>query len=235
MSFSKKSSNVYNALFMEEMQDTNNITRKAKKKLREIAILEKKKIKTPDEIEKISQKDDWLSIVEPVNTSIEPTSEEVKARKLKQREKTKMKNIEKELREIKENFKKEKEMIKKEFNEKNRRLVQENNNLLEVNNKLLQENNKLLQENKNIIRKIEELKQTRQSRQTTSNTSYYQSEEVPIEEKIEDEFFELYNQLRSYKKVYKTMMLKYHPDKCNGKISSAASSVLGILKEKYKD
>lgn len=44
---------------------TNNIDRKAKKKLREIAKLEQKDVKTEDELEKIKEKPYWEAVLNP--------------------------------------------------------------------------------------------------------------------------------------------------------------------------
>ena len=216
MSHSGRKQNMYSSLFMEETEETGSIIRKAKKKLREIAILEKKEIKTLDEIEKINQKSDWQSMIEARGLSTTPSEEQVNERKQKQRDKTKIKNIEKQLREAKKRFKLEKEMMKQEFTK--------------FNSKLVEDNSKLVKENNELLRKISQLQRGRQH-----TSSYYQADEVTIEEKIEEEFLELYRELGSYNQVYKNMMLKYHPDKCKSQTNGAICKVLVILKKKYVD
>ena len=221
--------NSYAKLTFKETEETENYKRKAQKKLREIETLKKKPTKTPEEWAKIHQENDWRAIVTPINISIEPTAEEVKERKEKQREKTKMKKLEKQLYDEKQKHKKEMELFKKHFYEqqsmKMKQLIADKTQIMEENRELkhgiqyLQKELKILKEKKS------------PSRQSTS--SYYKAEDVSIEEKIEDEFHDLYSELQCYRKVYYKMMRDYHPDKCQKEISEPASKVLSILKEKY--
>ena len=215
-------STFYAKLAFKETGETEHYIRKAHKKLREIEALKKKPTKTPEEWEKIHQEGDWLDIVKPINISIEPTPEEVKERKEKQREKTKMKKIEKQLYDEKQKHKKEIELLKKQFQEqqlfKMKQLTDENR---ELKNGLTFLQNEILK-----------LK-SKKSSPRQSSSSYYQGDEVSIEEKIEDEFHELYSELGSYRKVYLQMMMSYHPDKCTAAIAEPAARVLSVLKQKY--
>lgn len=222
-------STIYSHLSFEETNETENYIRKAKKKLREIAVLKKKSNKTPEEWEKIHQESDWLDIVKPVNISIEPTAEEVKERKEKQREKTKIKKIEKQLYDQKQKHKREIELLKKHFQEQNflkMKLLIDKNTELKRNIEILNDKNKELN---NVIR----LLQSNQSSSSKSTSSYYQVDEVSVEEKIEEEFYELYNEFGSYRKVYIQMMKTYHPDKCSAEIAEPAAKVLSVLKQKH--
>lgn len=214
--------NSYSKLSFQETHETENYKRKAQKKLREIETLKKKPIKTPEEWAKIHQENDWRAIVTPINISIEPTAEEVKERKEKQREKTKMKKLEKQLYQQKQKHIKEMELFKKHFQEQQSMKM-----------KQLMEENKELKHNIQYLQKELQILKEKKSPRRQSTTSYYEAENVSIEEKIEDEFHDLYSELKSYKKVYYKMMRDYHPDKCQKEISGPASKVLTILKERY--
>ena len=63
----------------------------------------------------------------------------------------------------------------------------------------------------------------------------YNADSVSMEEKIEDEFLELYQQKGSYKQTYKEMIMKYHPDKNSTEIGHKITTILNILKQRYKD
>jgi hypothetical protein len=208
-------STFYAKLAFKETGETEHYIRKAHKKLREIEALKKKPTKTPEEWEKIHQEGDWLDIVKPINISIEPTTEEVKERKEKQREKTKMKKIEKQLYDEKQKHKREIELLKKQFQEQQ-----------------LFKMKQLTDENRELKNEILKLK-SKKSSPRQSSSSYYQGDEVSIEEKIEDEFHELYSELGSYRKVYLQMMRSYHPDKCTAAIAQPAAKFLGVLKQRY--
>ena len=97
---------------------------------------------------------------------------------------------------------------------------------------LMEENRGLKHDIQYLQKELQILKEKKSSRRP-STTSYYESENVSIEEKIEDEFHDLYSELQCYKKVYYKMMRDYHPDKCQKEISGPASQVLSILKERY--
>ena len=70
----------------------------------------------------------------------------------------------------------------------------------------------------------------------TPRTSFnYTSDSVSIEEKIEDEFLELYQQKGSYKLCYKELIIKYNPDKSKTEIGNKITTILNILKQRYVD
>ena len=214
--------NSYSQLSFKETEETENYKRKAEKKLREIEILKKKPTKTPEEWAKINQENDWRAIVTPINISIEPTAEEVKERKEKQREKTKMKKLEKQLYDEKQKHKKEMELFKKHFYKQQSMKM----------NQLMEENRELKHGIQYLQKEMQKMK-GKKSPSRPSTSTYYEAENVSIEEKIEDEFHDLYSELQCYKKVYYKMMRDYHPDKCQREISEPASKVLSILKERY--
>ena len=214
--------NSYSQLSFKETEETENYKRKAQKKLREIEILKQKPTKTLEEWAKINQENDWRAIVTPINISIEPTAEEVKERKEKQREKTKMKKLEKQLYDEKQKHKKEMELFKKHFQEQQSMKMKQ----------LMDENRELKHGIQYLQKELQILKEKKSPRRQ-STSSYYEAENVSTEEKIEDEFHDLYSELQCYKKVYYKMMRDYHPDKCQKEISEPASKVLSILKERY--
>lgn len=214
--------NSYSQLSFKETEETENYKRKAQKKLREIEILKKKPTKTLEEWAKINQENDWRAIVTPINISIEPTAEEVKERKEKQREKTKMKKLEKQLYDEKQKHKKEMELFKKHFQEQQSMKM-----------KQLMDENRELKHGIQYLQKELQILKGKKSPRRQSTSSYYEAESVSTEEKIEDEFHDLYSELQCYKKVYYKMMRDYHPDKCQKEISEPASKVLSILKERY--
>ncbi len=214
--------NSYSQLSFKETEETENYKRKAQKKLREIEILKKKPTKTLEEWAKINQENDWRAIVTPINISIEPTAEEVKERKEKQREKTKMKKLEKQLYDEKQKHKKEMELFKKHFQEQQSMKM-----------KQLMDENRELKHGIQYLQKELQILKGKKSPRRQSTSSYYEAENVSTEEKIEDEFHDLYSELQCYKKVYYKMMRDYHPDKCQKEISEPASKVLSILKERY--
>tara|TARA_Y100000991_G_scaffold213067_1_gene198165 strand:+ start:773 stop:1450 length:678 start_codon:yes stop_codon:yes gene_type:complete len=197
--------------------------RKAAKKLREIEKLKNKINKTPEEYKKIREESIWRAVLEPVCTGGSETKEDIEKRKNKQKEKRKIKEFEKKQRIEKEKHKKEIATIQGNYREKIRILEEEKISLKNENQKL-----KLLIQN---IRK-----EKNSSSRSSSSSIYHQKEQVSMEDKIEEEFLDLYSQERCYKKTYKIMILKYHPDKCASKtIGEQASAILNILKEKYVD
>ena len=216
------SRNIYSPLDdYNEDNETSCQKRKAAKKLREIEKLKYKNNKTPEEYKKIREEAIWKAVLEPVYTGINETQEDIERRNNKQRDKKKIKDLENKHRIEKEKHKKEISTIKKNYQEKIKILEDEKRNLKNENQQL----QLLIQE---IIKK--------NSCSHSPSSMYHQKAEVSMEEKIEEEFLELYTKERSYKKTYKIMMLKYHPDKCcSTKISGQVSAILNILKEKYVD
>ena len=224
-------SNMFEKLSFQQTSETENYKRKANKKLREIAELKKKPLKSQQEWDKINQEEDWLAIVKPISLSREPTPKEEKERKEKQREKTKLKKLEKQIFEEKQKHKKELKLLKQQLNQQFNSQI---NDLTEQNKLLFQENKQL--KNAILLLKKEMLRSNSNSNSNSNSkdtSQYYTGDQVSIEEKIEDEFLDLYREEGSYKKAYYKMMKIYHPDKCNKEISGPASRVLSMLKSKY--
>lgn len=185
--------------------------RKAHKKLREIEKLKIKMNKTPEEYRKIREESIWRAIVDPVLTGATTTPEEIEQRKTKQREKTQIKDLKRKLDTQKENYKQEKALMQIKWEER-MRVLQEENQRLKVEN--------------------QQLKKRNCSPRSSFN---YNADSVSMEEKVEEEFLELYQQKGSYKETYKEMILKYHPDKNKTEIGHKITTILNILKQRYKD
>ena len=186
-------------------------TRKAHKKLREIEKLKQKMNKTPEEYNKIQEESNWRAIVEPVLTDASETPEDIEQRKTKQREKSQIKELKRKLDTQKEKYKQEITSMQIKWQE-HMRLLEYENQRLKVENQQLKKMN------------------------CTPRSSFnYNADAVSMEEKIEDEFLELYQQKGSYKQTYKELILKYHPDKNNTEIGHKITTILNILKQRYVD
>tara|TARA_X000001036_G_C20600702_1_gene774811 strand:- start:65 stop:688 length:624 start_codon:yes stop_codon:yes gene_type:complete len=186
-------------------------TRKAHKKLREIEKLKIKMNKTPEEYEKIRQESFWRAIVDPVLTGASETLEEIEQRRTKQREKSQIKELKRKLDTQKEKYKQDITSMERKWEER-MRLLQEENQRLKVENQQLKKRN------------------------CTPRSSFnYNADAVSLEEKIEEEFHELYQQKGSYKQTYKELILKYHPDKNNKEFGHKITTILNILKQRYVD
>ena len=224
--------NIYSSLNEDEQDSgTSSPIRKATKKLREIEKLKLKMNKTPEEYKKIREESIWRAIVEPVYSGTSESVEDVEKRKIKQKEKRQMKEFERKQRLEKEKHKKELEAIKQDYQEK-MRLLEEEKRQIKLQHYTLQT------ENQELKLMIQQLLHEKQSSSSSSSKSSIFHDENPVstEEKIEEEFLELYAQEGSYKKTYKKMILQYHPDKCPSKtFAGEVSSILNTLKEKYKD
>ena len=203
--------NPFTVLIDSGDSETSCTKRKAEKKLREIEKLKSKINKNPEEYEKIHQESFWRAIVEPVLTGASETPEEIQHRKSKQREKSQIKELKRKLNTQKEKYKQEIISMERKWEER-MRLLQEENQRLKIEN--------------------QQLKKRNCSPRSSFN---YNADAVSMEEKIEDEFLELYQQKRSYKQTYKELILKYHPDKYKGDTGHTISAILNILKERYKD
>ena len=159
--------------------DTSCPMRKAHKKLREIEKLKHKMNKTPEEYTKIREESIWRAIVEPVLTGATTTPEEIKQRKTKQRENTQIKELKRKLNIQNEKHKQEIALMQRKWEER-MRVLQEENQRLKVEN--------------------QQLKKRNSSPRSSFN---YNADSVSLEEKIEDEFHEIYQQKGSYKQTYK--------------------------------
>ena len=211
--------NSYAFLDIPDTEETENLTRKANKKLREIEKLKLKSKKTPEEYAKIHEEEIWKAIAIPADAIPSETEEQIAERKAKQREKTKQKEQQQKQRKEKEKHKQEIMLLKKKFQEQ---YQEQNRTMLE----LKQENAKLL----NIVLKMKNIITTlKESEQNTS--------EPQISSIIEKEYHEKYQVSGTHKKTWYSMMLKYHPDKFkeNKELAEACSNVLNRLKEQYID
>ncbi len=167
--------------------------------------------KTPEEYTKIREENIWRAIVEPVLTGATTTPEEIKQRKAKQRENTQIKELKRKLNNQNEKHKQEIALMQRKWEER-MRVLQEENQRLKVEN--------------------QQLKKGNSSPRSSFN---YNADSVSMEEKVEEEFLELYQQKGSYKETYKEMILKYHPDKNNTDIGHKITTILNTLRQQYKD
>ena len=229
--------NIYASLDIPDTNETENLTRKANKKLREIEKLKLKSKKTPDEYAKIHEEEIWKAIAIPADAIPSETEEQIAERKAKQREKTKQKEQQQKQRKEKEKHKQEIMLLKKKFQE---RYQEQNRNMLKLKQeqnrtmlKLKQENAKLhydIEQFQNIVLQMKKIITT--LKESEPNTS-----EPQISSIIEKEYREKYQASGTHKKTWHSMMLKYHPDKFkqNKELAEACSNVLNRLKEKYLD
>tara|TARA_B100001059_G_C17832037_1_gene585292 strand:- start:3194 stop:3829 length:636 start_codon:yes stop_codon:yes gene_type:complete len=189
--------------------------RKAHKKVREIEKLKQKMNKTPEEYNKIQEESYWRAIVEPVLTDASERPEDIEQRKTKQREKSQIKDLKRKLDIQKEKYKREKASMQRKWQE-DMHLLQEEIRHLKL------ENHHLKLENQQVKKR-------------KCSSFNYNADAVSMEEKIEDEFLELYQQKGSYKQTYKEMIMKYHPDKNSTEIGHKITTILNILKDRYVD
>jgi len=209
---------IYAPLDVPEDNETDNLTRKAHKKLREIDKLKQKAINTvliPLELNKIRDEDIWKAVVTPLNTSMEQTPEEIEERKQKQRGKTKIKELERKLHEEKHRHKEELDLFKKHFKENYQKQSRQLTDM--------KHQNALLQNELNTLRSSKQ-----NMRNDTPSTS-------PLRLILEKEFHEHTKELGKPKAAWHKMMLKYHPDKYleNIDLADMFSKIINELKEKY--
>ena len=187
--------------------ETKNLTRKAQKKLREIDILKRKKIKTHEEFEKIQQEEYWRDIAEPPEHFMNTLEERV--RKSKEKEETR------KMHQLREKH-------KEEISKKNK-TISIKEKIIDKKDKLIDEMNTrfciLFEENARLRKQIEDMKN------------------ISLDEKLKNEFLECYANIKSYKKAYHVMMRKYHPDKkkngMSSKMAEECSKILNNLKNEY--
>tara|TARA_A100001011_G_scaffold326826_1_gene350607 strand:+ start:137 stop:760 length:624 start_codon:yes stop_codon:yes gene_type:complete len=191
--------------------ETSCPMRKAHKKLREIEKLKHKMNKSPEEYTKIREENIWRAIVEPVLTGATTTPEEKEQRKTKQREKSQIKELKRKLNNQNEKHKHEIALMQRKWEER-MRVLQEENQRLKVEN--------------------QQLKKKNSSPRSSFN---YNADSVSMEEKVEEEFLELYQQKGTYKQTYKELIIKYHPDKNKTEIGHKITTILNILKQRYVD
>lgn len=193
---------------LDIQQETNPQVRdrKARKKLREIQVIEEKLKNGFDlsnaEYEKLNKKDFYEKIVDPqrfyANTSQRfPTNQEIKKRRQERREKEEAERREKEKAERREREEAER---RKQRQEEQRRQEEQQ-------------------------RRYEQQRQEEQIKQIV----------CPLKIKIMKEYNELNRVLSSGKKAYRKLVIKYHPDKNNNSIESIKSTqILNEIHGQYK-
>ena len=194
----------------DDDNETDNLTRKALKKLREIETLKQKATKTPEEYTKIRDEDIWRSVAYPPNASMDQTPEEIAERKRKQREKTKIKTLELQLRAVKSHHQEELDLFKKHFKE----LYQKQSDKI----------TKMKHHNAQLHFELRILKEG------TSHTT-----NIELSTILEKEFHTHILELGKPKQAWHKMMFKYHPDKYkeNAELADIFSKILNSFKEKY--
>lgn len=221
----------------EMRKETNDLERKAKKKLREIEKLKKKKHKTPEEHIKLSEESYWIAIAAPVVEDEEVPSKrdiEREIRQQKQYDKTKN-DYERKLR-IKENehAKKEKELrLKISMNEKHIKTLEGKVNKYNDNQKLFYKT--ISEQAKTISQQCREIDELRSKINSTSSLSS-SSSSIDIVSILDEEM----NKLRKAEpssspiKIWRKMARKYHPDKLSNilgtNISTEISKILNDMK-----
>ena len=90
----------------------------------------------------------------------------------------------------------------------------------------------LQEENQRLKVENQQLKKKNSSPRSSFN---YNADSVSMEEKVEEEFLELYQQKGTYKQTYKELIIKYHPDKNKTEIGHKITTILNILKQRYVD
>ena len=205
---------IYAPLVVPEDDGTDNLTRKAHKKIREIEKLKLKPTKTPAELNKIRDEDIWRAVIIPPDTSMEQTPEEKAERKRKQREKTRMKKLERDLQDEKQRHKEELEQYKQHFKQH------------------YQKQSEKLTEMKHQNTQLQfELRTLRSSRLNMRNDA----SDIQLIMILDKEFTEHTQELGTPKAAWHKMMLKYHPDRYteNKELADIFSKILNGLKEKY--
>ena len=205
---------VYASLVVPEDNETDNLTRKAHKKIREIEKLKLKPTKTHDEWNKIRDEDIWRAVIIPPDTSMEQTAEEKEERKRKQREKTRMKKLERELHDERQRHKEELELFKQHFKQH-----------------YLTQSEKIIEMKHQNAQLQFELRTLRSSRLNMRNDA----SDIQLIMILDKEFTEHTEELGTPKQAWHKMMLKYHPDRYteNKELADIFSKILNGLKEKY--
>ena len=201
-----------------DSKETEKLERKAKKKLREIEKLKKKKHKTPEENAKIAEEPYWEEIARPAEEEV-PSKREIDLRNRQE------KHIEKIKKEYERKLQKEISMQKKKIMllEGKLRGYDENKRLFY---RTISEQAKTISEQ---CRKIDEL--SRGIRRDSSSS-------IDIVGILEEEWDKMRKAepTSSPLKLWRNMMLKYHPDKLSStlgtKMSTEITSILTNMKPK---
>ena len=218
-------SNIYSLLVdRHEPQETNQLKRKARKKLREIDALKQKKIKTPEEYAKIQEEGDWIAIACPVDSQ-EESMDDIYGRKEKQHNKTR-RDLERKVREItlqnEKLLRKVRELSpQSEIHERKLREVAHQNvklvhNLNDKNNKIIHLEKQLNDSNA----LVQELLRSRfeSTRQLNGNGN-------KIKSILEKEIHE-----KSWKKV----LFKLHPDKLSKHVGTELANEIAKIANELK-
>jgi hypothetical protein len=208
--------NVY-AVLTEPEKDlgTNDLERKALKKLREI---QKLKAKSPESLSdternKMQEEDIWKTVVTPPNPLGKQTLEEEAERKRKQREKTKADRLERERQEERQGYKDTIERLVRERWGRNANLASS------------KRRNAVLQS------ELADLRRSNAERDSVARDASGNE----VEESMHTEFKKHWSELGTPKAAWHKMMLKYHPDKFteNTELADIFSKIVNGLKEKY--
>lgn len=207
-------SNSFSVLFTNDItieKTTNNINRKAMKKLRQIAKLKKKSKNialTADELNKLGQEDKWLNILYPERKPVSKkhTSKDDILRKEKQHQKFKIKELKREkLKRKRERKKKEQEKKEKEAWEeykkwKNKRESEER------------------EENFRRERRKEERRDRKMNQRKKNELLKNPTKEQKI---ILEDYNHLYSIHKCHDKVFRLLSRKFHPDRNRNSIEWA--------------
>ena len=199
-------SNSFSVLFNNDItieKTTNNVTRKAMKKLRQISKLKKKSEYselTPDELNKLEEEDKWLNILYPErkSRSKKNVSNDDLLRKEKQHQKFKIKELKRDkLKRKRERKEKERERKEKEAWEQYRKWK---------NKKDTEEK----EEHFKRERKREEKREKKINQEKKINLLQNPNKEQKI---ILEEYNQLYRIHKSHDKVFRLLSKKFHPDR----------------------
>ena len=217
---------------LDIQQETNPQVRdrKARKKLREIQIIEEKLKNGFDlsnaEYEKLNKKDFYEKIVDPqrfyANTSQRfPTNQEIKKRRQERREKEEAERREKEKAERRE----------REEAERRKQREQEHKARKERKHEAQRKRQEEQQRQEEQRRQYEQQRRYEQQRQEEQIKQIV----CPLKIKILKEYNELNRVLSSGKKAYRKLVIKYHPDKNNNSFESIKSTqILNEIHGQYK-
>jgi hypothetical protein len=206
-------SNSFSVLFSNDItieKSTDNIRRKAMKKLRQIRNLKEKKKKylSPDEMNKISEEGKWLDILYP----------ERKKNKVPKLSDEEIKRRDKQHQKFKQKQKKKKDAMKKrekKRKDKERQEAEEREKFRKWKKKIDDEYRK----NENKRRRKEEEKKEKMNNEHIKNKVFkHPNKEQKI---ILEEYEQLYSIHHNHDKVFRLLSKKYHPDKNRNNIDWA--------------